>query len=272
MINPQILVIDDEAGNVEIIVEILKNENYNLLIALSGENGYEIAVNELPDLIITDWDMPGLSGIETIKLLKKNTLTEQIPVIVATGKMLKSEDLKTALEAGANDYVRKPIDKIELIARTQSVLKISEYNKLLIESKNKELAENTLHLIKNNKFNISVTKKILEIECITAENRKLIESVVDEINNKIREDSWQRFELAFESAHKDFTKNILLKYPNLTNTDLKLCIFIKLGMQTKDIAAVLCRTPDSIKVSRHRLRQKLELDSGQNLATYLSGI
>jgi len=112
----------------------------------------------------------------------------------------------------------------------------------------------------------------MEIEYATAKSKKLIESIIDEINSKVREDSWLRFELAFESAHKDFTKKIILKHPSLTSSDLKLCIFIKLGMQTKDIATVLCRTPDSIKVSRHRLRQKLELDPGQNLTTYLSGI
>jgi len=266
----KILIIDDEPENIQVIFNYLKKENYNLLITTNGTSGYNIASKENPDLIITDWEMPGLSGIETIKLIRENPKTKNIPIIMATGKMLSSQDLKIALEAGANDYIRKPIDEIELIARTQSILKISEYNLQLIEAKNKELTEKTLLLIKNNKFNILITKKIKELDCRNKKSEEIIKFIINEINKKIKEDSWVKFHLAFETVHKDFIKNLISKYPTLTNSELKLCIFLKLGMSTKDISIISYKTADSIKVARHRLRQKMRLTTKQSLTAILS--
>lgn len=270
----QILIIDDEPDNIKIILDILKEHNYKVIIANSGENGFSVAKIALPDLIITDWEMPGLSGIETIKLLKKEKNLKDIPIIMATGKMMQPEDLKTALEAEAVDYIRKPIDPVELIARTQSILKIATYNKELIEYKNKELAENALFLIKNNRFNIALTKQLQNlhdnIPNLNNKTSKIFNKIIDEVEQKVKEDNWQRFELAFKSINNDFKKNLLKKFPMLTPAEIKLAIFLKLEMNTKDIAFALYITPESVKVSRYRLRKKLQLTADQNLQSFLS--
>lgn len=123
-----ILVADDQPDNLRTIVDYLKDSGveYEILIAPNGKTACEIAEKKLPDLIITDWEMPVMNGIETIKYLKNGELTRDIPVIIATGVMTSAENFKTALEAGAVDFVRKPVDKTELIARVNSMLDLSD--------------------------------------------------------------------------------------------------------------------------------------------------
>jgi signal transduction histidine kinase len=85
----------------------------------------------VPDLIITDWEMPGMSGIDLIKKLKNNKMTFDIPVIMCTGVMTSSKNLMTARNVGAADYIRKPIDKIELLAITKANLHLADnYRKI----------------------------------------------------------------------------------------------------------------------------------------------
>ena len=114
-----ILLIDDSDLILMALTEYIKESelSLNILTANNGDDACEIAANKLPDLIITDWEMPEMDGIETIKALKADEVTKDIPVIMCTGRMTKSDNLNTALQAGAVDFIRKPVDKIELIAR-----------------------------------------------------------------------------------------------------------------------------------------------------------
>ena len=113
----KILIVDDEIEHLESIIEIIEETDmpYSILQACTGDIALIITEKEIPDLIITDWEMPGMNGIELIKLIKKNEKTRDIPIIMCTGVMTDSKNLETALQAGAVDYIRKPIDKIELI-------------------------------------------------------------------------------------------------------------------------------------------------------------
>ncbi len=135
MISYKILVVDDEVDNIKSINQCIfdSKEPYILYQALNGEMALRIANIELPDLIITDWAMPGMSGIELIQKLKQNEITAEIPTIMCTGIMTSSENLHTALMAGAVDYIRKPIDPIELISRVKSMLMLSDSRKILKE-------------------------------------------------------------------------------------------------------------------------------------------
>lgn len=274
--NEKILLVDDDPHVINRMVDILSEHNpdYIFYQANNGEVGSKIAHNKLPDIIITDWDMPQLNGIEFIKRLKESEKTKDIPVIMATAVMISSEDLKTALRAGAVDYIRKPIDPVELTARVNSAIKISEYHNRMIENKNNEIAEATLFLIRNNKFNIQLIKKLQDLydalENVNTDQENLFEFIISSIEEKVKEDSWQRFEIAFKSTNVDFEKNLLNDFPELSKTEMKLCTFLKLGMNTKDIASALYISPDSVKVSRSRLRKKLNLDSSQNLTTFFS--
>jgi two-component system sensor histidine kinase/response regulator len=139
---PKILILDDEVSHLEAIIDIIEDAgcNYEILSALSGKTALEITQKEMPNLIITDWEMPTMNGIEFIEQLKKNQTSIDIPVIMCTGIMTTSENLETALRVGAVDYIRKPVDKIELIARIKANLHLAEkYNevKKLNEMKDK---------------------------------------------------------------------------------------------------------------------------------------
>lgn len=277
MDNYKILVIDDLVENLKTIVTIFEAQRpeYIIFQTNNAKSALSIISQNKPDLVITDWDMPGMNGLEFIIELKKRNEFKDIPVIMASGVNLSSDDLKTALDAGATDYIRKPIDPIELLARVHSVLMISEYNKKMLETKDQELTESALYLVKSNEFNIDITKKLnILSQFISKENipaQEFLEETIRDLNNHVNEHSWYRFNLSFAKVHKDFNKNLIDQHPDLTATELKLCAFIRLGMNNKDIASVLNQNPDSVKVSRSRLRKKLGIDQTQNLESFLSG-
>ncbi len=131
----KILVVDDNPHIINKIIDVLSGNNgdYYFYPAKNGKIAYNLALSKMPDLIITDWDMPIVNGIELIKNLKKNKQTKEIPVIMATAVMLTSEDLKEALESGAVDYIRKPVEEIELIARVKATLNLADSYKKIKE-------------------------------------------------------------------------------------------------------------------------------------------
>ncbi|MEE9573287.1 MAG: response regulator [Candidatus Neomarinimicrobiota bacterium] len=127
----RILVIDDLPENVFMLQDRLEHEGYEIITAYDGKSGIEKAQSELPDLILLDVMMPDINGIEVCKTLVNNKKTSEIPIILVTAKT-GAEDTKDGLDAGAYDYIKKPFNKIELLARVKSALKLSEANKLLL--------------------------------------------------------------------------------------------------------------------------------------------
>lgn len=124
----KILVVDDQKDNLITIVGLIEEakEPWEVYQANSGELAILIAKKQQPDLIIMDWEMPVMSGIEATKILRKDEETKDIPVIICTGIMTSSKHLEIAFEAGAVDFIRKPIDLIELHSRMQSMLLLSD--------------------------------------------------------------------------------------------------------------------------------------------------
>jgi len=145
--NRTILVVDDDPLFARRIIDVLEEsgEPYTMLQALSGPRALEIAARARPDIVITDWDMPGLSGIETIRRLREIPECREVPVIMATGVMTSSEHLRTALDAGAVDYVRKPIDPVEVVARVRAVLLLASSHREVRRQRD-ELADKTSRL------------------------------------------------------------------------------------------------------------------------------
>lgn len=145
MAKAKILVVDDDPLQLEVIMQIVEREepDYEIFQANSGVFALKIARLELPDIVITDWEMPNMNGIELTQQLKKDPSTQDIPVIMCSGVMISSDHLRTALEAGASDYIRKPVDSIELVARMRSMIELSRsYKEIknLNESKNEILS------------------------------------------------------------------------------------------------------------------------------------
>jgi DNA-binding response OmpR family regulator len=112
--NKTILVIEDNNDIRENTAEILELAGYNTFTAENGKKAVEIALKELPSLIVCDIMMPELDGYGVLHLLKKNKLTENIPFIFLTAKTERS-DMRKGMEMGADDYITKPFDDIELL-------------------------------------------------------------------------------------------------------------------------------------------------------------
>lgn len=128
----RILVIDDLPENVFILQDRLEHEGYDVLTAYDGKSGIEKAKSEMPDLILLDIMMPDINGLEVCKTLVNYEPTSRIPIILVTAKT-GAEDTKEGLDAGAYDYIKKPFNKIELLARVKSALKLSEANRVLVD-------------------------------------------------------------------------------------------------------------------------------------------
>jgi PAS domain S-box-containing protein len=129
---PVILVIDDDANNLAIVSEYLKERDYTILIAEDGASGVARAAYAQPDLILLDVLMPGIDGYETCRRLKADARTRDIPVIFMTA-LAETEHKVQGFEAGAVDYVTKPLQREEVMARVGVHLRIRDLNLRLQE-------------------------------------------------------------------------------------------------------------------------------------------
>lgn len=131
MSNSKLLLVDDEPLNLKLYDKMLKDFNFQIITAANGQECLEKANEHFPDLIILDWNMPVMHGIEALEVLKKNESTKDIPVLMITGVMTSSEDLSFAMALGAIDFLKKPFDKLELSARVRNILLLSDSLKTL---------------------------------------------------------------------------------------------------------------------------------------------
>lgn len=122
MVGRNILIVDDEAPIREMIAVALEMAGYDCLEADSAQQAHAIIVDRKPDLILLDWMLPGTSGIELARRLKRDELTGDIPIIMLTAKGDELSRIK-GLELGADDYLAKPFNPDELVARVKAVLR-----------------------------------------------------------------------------------------------------------------------------------------------------
>ena len=120
----KILIVDDEMATLLPLKRSLESEGYIVIEACDGYEAIKKSKSEMPELIILDLMMPGMDGIEVCNQLKKDALTEKIPVIMLTARD-EVRDKVEGLETGADDYVTKPFNLNELKARIKSVLRRS---------------------------------------------------------------------------------------------------------------------------------------------------
>jgi signal transduction histidine kinase len=135
---PTILCVDDEPKNLELLEALLAPRGYDVAMAASGGEALAKAASG-PDLILLDIMMPGVSGYDVLKRLRADEKTRLIPVVMVTA-LRETEDRVTALEAGCDDFISKPFEKIELLARVKSLLKLSYYRRQLDEKEKFEAA------------------------------------------------------------------------------------------------------------------------------------
>ncbi|MDM8550287.1 response regulator [Desulfobacterales bacterium HSG2] len=131
-----VLIVDDAPANIRVLVEILTG-TYDISVATNGPEAIGIAtsktdLSEHPDLILLDIMMPEMDGYEVCRILKQSPDAKDIPVVFVTANT-DDDTLHEAFEAGGTDYVRKPVNKIELLARIKSALSQQELTRKLLE-------------------------------------------------------------------------------------------------------------------------------------------
>lgn len=120
---PKIMIVDDVPLNVELQKTYLLSAGYEVIVAMDGQAAIEKIKTESPDLILLDIMMPKMNGFEVCKKLKSNPSTQFIPVVMVTA-LQEVEDKISGIEAGADDFISKPFNKLELMARVKSLLRI----------------------------------------------------------------------------------------------------------------------------------------------------
>lgn len=124
---PRVLVVDDEESNIATVSAVLRSAGCVVLAAKSGEEGLHIAASRQPDIILLDVKMPGVDGYQAARSLSANEQTNSIPIIMVTS-LSGIEDRTRALNAGAVDFLTKPVEAAELQAKVSSLARLKSYN------------------------------------------------------------------------------------------------------------------------------------------------
>jgi len=287
----KILIVDDEPENIKTIFSLLNCEIYRVFIAYNGKVAIEQAQKHLPDAIIMDWEMPVMNGMQAIGIIRNTEEIKNTPIIVATGKMTSVENLRIALETGANDYIRKPFDPIEIEARIKSMIRLREVQEktLLLEKEIMEhkfnamkremdinlqaFAASKMRLIYLSKKNEELIKDLENFHAfISEQNRTSISNMISELKTNINSYNWKEFEYHFEKVHPNFFANLKKYSPEISANELELCVFIKLNMTNKEITSVTFKSSEALKKAKQRLKSKLGLNTEEDLFNFISNI
>jgi two-component system, sensor histidine kinase and response regulator len=154
-----ILVVDDDQRNVRLMESILRGSGYRVLKAYDGEEALHVVENDPPDLLLLDVMMPKMSGFELCQALKRRYETRLLPVIMVTA-LNALEDKVQALEYGADDFLSKPINKVELLAKVRSVLRVKALQDE-VELKGREIEAANQELIRMQGFKESMMQMVV---------------------------------------------------------------------------------------------------------------
>ena len=122
---PHVLIVEDEAALVTMLRYNFESEGYRVSEAVDGEEAILLVIEEPPDLILLDWMLPSLSGIEVCRRIRRNESARDVPIIMLTARGEDSDRVR-GLDSGADDYITKPFSPRELMARVRAVLRRSQ--------------------------------------------------------------------------------------------------------------------------------------------------
>lgn len=217
---PTILVVDDQPENVEILVQAL-DEFYDVQIALNGAEALQIAQSKSPpDLILLDIMMPGMDGYEVCHRLRSDEQTREIPVLFISS-LNQTSDLVRAFQVGGLDYITKPFQREEVMARVETHLTLRFMQRKVLEQ-NRELADINTALIAANSRQEAVNRELQEALAQVKRLSGLLP--ICSSCKKIRDDAgyWQQIESYItDHSEADFTHSICPDCASKLYPDLK---------------------------------------------------
>ncbi len=299
---PRILIVDDDERNVRLIESILKANKYQVDKAYDGEEALQTVDKALPDLILLDAMMPKVNGYEVCLRLKKQPDTRLVPIIMVTA-LNALEDKVQALEIGADDFLSKPINRLELLAKMRSVLRAKSLHdeivrtKAELETKNQELLKlehlkeslmqmivhdlknpltgimGNIELLLRRKKDADEEKRTsLLLKCRDSSNR-LLKLIMDLLDiSKLEEDKmelkWAKFDLS------DLIQEVLRELRGLTEVEQKTLVYRSEGQAVYVCAdreliqrVVSNLVNNAIKYSPRQAEIALEVSRGEGETT-----
>jgi len=204
----KILIIEDEKGIVNFLKQGLEEEGYFVTSACNGADGLELAINNTFDLILLDWMLPKLSGIEVCKAIRKNN--KIIPILFLTAKDTVQETIE-GLKSGANDYIKKPFSFEELLERIKIHFRETDENEILTLSDIK--IDLSKHQVFKDKKEVSFTQREFELLVYLIKNKGKVCT-----RNQIIEDVWN-IHFEYDTGVIDVFMNAIRKKLNLSKED-----------------------------------------------------
>jgi DNA-binding response OmpR family regulator len=204
----KILIVEDEIGIANFLKQGLEEEGYEVLVANDGKTGYELAVSQKVNIILLDWILPEMTGIEVCKSIRKTD--SKTPIIFLTAKDTVQETIE-GLKAGANDYIKKPFSFDELVER----IKIHFRN----ENENDEMSLGNIKIIKSkhqilvDNQEITFTQREFELLVYLIKNKGKVCT-----RNQIIEDVWD-IHFEYDTGVIDVFMNAIRKKLNLNKDE-----------------------------------------------------
>ena len=204
----RILIVEDETGIANFLQQGLEEEGYSILVANDGKTGLELALGQKVNLILLDWMLPKITGIEVCKSIRKTDTTT--PIIFLTAKDTVQETIE-GLKAGANDYIKKPFSFDELVERIKIHFRNqTEPEMLKLGSIEIHLAK---HLVFSNGIEIGLTQREFELLCYLVRNKGKVCT-----RTQIIEDVWN-IHFEYDTGVIDVFMNAIRKKLNLNKEE-----------------------------------------------------
>ncbi len=227
----RVLVVDDIELNVKVLKAKLTAEYFDVSSAMSGEEALELIERQPPDIVLLDVMMPGLDGIEVCRRIRANPNTAQLPVVMVTA-LSEPVDRVRGLEAGADDFLTKPIDDVALLARVRTLVRLKTMED---EWRLREETSNQLGLTSDETRNYSSDlngAQVLVIEDDPRDARIIEETLSDRCSVRIEADG----ERAVSLAHQEEFDFVIVSLMHRTSDGLRLCSQLRTTENTRQMS------------------------------------
>jgi DNA-binding response OmpR family regulator/DNA-binding CsgD family transcriptional regulator len=275
--NNTIMIIDDSLESLKLLTSILSDQGFGVRQARTGQMALTAIQKKLPDLIILDIRMPEMDGLDVCRKLKKNPATQGVPIIFISA-MAGSIEKTQAFRVGGVDYITKPFQALEVLARVKLHLSLTRMKHHLKEV----VHERTIKLEESN----TALKVLLEHR--RSEREKLEENVISQINSLVLPYLKRLGKTGLTSQQKalsdvigsnlaeitsGFSGRLYRRAAGVTPREMEVAALIKTGKTNVEISDILHLSEPAISFHRQNLRKKLGLIGKKiNLAVYLNEI